>query len=112
MKLTNVQKQSPKKTTTNVKTTKKIDKTVSFVDNKCGETKENNKLPKRKEDAYNNKKKVTTKPDSNLVNEIQVSDTDSNMAIGEDDDFVGWRSLPEILGSSNEGNTFDSDDEE
>ena len=34
---------------------------------------------------------MTTKPDSDWVNEIQASDTDSSMTIGEDYDSVGWR---------------------
>ena len=47
-KFTNVQKQSPKKTRTNVKMTKKTDKTVTFIDNKSKETKENKKFPQKK----------------------------------------------------------------
>ena len=35
------------------------------------------------------RKNVATKSDSDLVNEIQVSDTDSNMTIGEDDKSIG-----------------------
>ena len=62
--------------------------------------KKSNKLPKKEDDANNNRKNVTIKPDS--VNERQVSDTDSGMII-EGDDSVGWRSLPEILESSHEG---------
>ena len=47
-----------------------------------------------------------------MVNEIQVDQTDSSMTAGEDDDSVGWRSLPEILESSDEGDTCNSDDKE
>ena len=54
-KLTNVQKQSPKKPPTNTKMTKKTDKTVRFVDIKGREINENNKLPKGK--VYTNKNK-------------------------------------------------------
>ena len=48
----------------------------------------NTKLPKRKNDINNNKKNVTTKPESKLVNEIKVSHTDSSITI-EDDESVG-----------------------
>ena len=68
--------------------TKKTDKTVTFVDNKGKETKENNTFPKRKDDAKNIKKNETTKPDFDLVNKIQVSDIDSSLTI-EDDDSAG-----------------------
>ena len=50
----------------------------------------------------NSKKSEITKPDS----EMQVSATDSQM------DSVGWRSLPEILESSDKGDPNNSDDTE
>ena len=46
----------------------------------------NNKFPQEKM-MQSIKKNDITKPDS--VNEIQVSDTDSGLTIGEDDDSVG-----------------------
>ena len=73
---------------------------MKFVDNKGKETKENNKFPQRIDDVKNKKKDEITKPDSDLVNEIQISDTDSSLTTGENDDSVEWRSLPEILESS------------
>ena len=50
--------------------------------------------------------------DFDSVNEKQVSDTDSSMTIGGSNDSVGWRSLQEILESSDKGDTCDSDDTE
>ena len=35
------------------------------------------------------RKNVTTKPDSDLVNEIHVRNTHSSVTIGEDNDSVG-----------------------
>ena len=87
--------------------TKKTDKTERFVDNKGRKTKENNKMPNRKDDADTNKKNVTIKSGSYLVNEIQVSDTDSSMTIGEEDDTVGWWGLPEILELTDEADLCD-----
>ena len=58
-----------------------------------------NKLPERKDDTKNNKKNTTTKPDSDSVIELQASNRDSIMAIEEDNDSVGLRSLPKILKS-------------
>ena len=52
-------------------------------------------------------KNVITRPNFDLVNEM--SDTDSSVTTGEDDDSVGWRSLPKIIESSDEGDTCDSD---
>ena len=80
--MANVQKQSPKKTLSNAKIIKKTDKTLRFVDNIVRDTKENKKLPKRKDDTNNNKKNATLKLDSNVENGIQVNDTDSSMTIG------------------------------
>ena len=54
---------------------------------------------------------MVTKPDSYTVHEIQVSDTDSNMIMGEDDDSIVWESLPGILQLSDEGDTCISDDD-
>ena len=51
-KLTNVQKQSPKKILTHVKTTKKTYKTVRFVDGSIKETRDNNELLKRRDDIH------------------------------------------------------------
>ena len=44
-KLTNVKKQSSKKAATNVKLTKKTEKTVKFIDSEGKEVKENKKKP-------------------------------------------------------------------
>ena len=55
---------------------------------------------------------MITKPNSDFVNEIEASDADSSMTMGEDGDYsIGWRSLSGILELSDEGNTCDSDDE-
>ena len=64
MKLTKVQKQTPKRTPTNAKMIMSKEKTVIFVDNKGRKTKENNKPPKRKDNTNNNKKNASTTPDS------------------------------------------------
>ena len=41
-----------------------------------------------------------------------MSDTDSSMTIGEEDDYVGWKSLSQILESPDKDDTCDFDDEE
>ena len=88
-----------------------MDKTVRFVDNKAREIKENGKLTTKKDDANSNKKYAMIKPDSNISNEIQVSDTDSNIMMGEYDDSISWRSLPWILESLDKDDTCNTDDD-
>ena len=99
----------PRNPPSNVKMTKKSDKSVSVADNKFRESKKK-KTNSLKERMTHNKINVTTKPDSNLVHQIQVSDTDSSVTMGNDDDSIGLRSLSEILELSDDGNTCDSDD--
>ena len=72
------------------------------------ETKENSKLTQKRDDANSNKKNAMTKPDFNTVNEIQICYR-LKIMIGEDS--IGWRNLPGILESSDEGDTCNSDDE-
>ena len=48
--------------------------------------------------------------DSDTVSEIQTSDLDSSMTLEEDNETLGWESLPEIMGSSDEDNISDLDD--
>ena len=55
---------------------------------------------------------MTTKPDSDTVNEIHVSDADSIMTIGEDDESIGSRNLSDILESSGMDDICGSDDED
>ena len=50
-------------------------------------------MHKRQNDISNKKENMTSKTGS--INEIQVSDSDSSAGI-EDNDSIGWRSLPEI----------------
>ena len=88
-----------------------MDKTIKLINNKGKETKRNNKFTKGKDDAKNKKNEIT-KPNSDLLNKIQVSDADSSLTIGEDNGSVGWRSLPEILQSSDKCKTSDSVDTE
>ena len=84
----------------------RIEKVVKFVDNKNRNNKDNNKPSKRKSDPCNSKKNMTSKTD--LVTEIQVCDFDTSTEI-EDNDSVGWRSLPEIVSSSEDSDTCDTD---
>ena len=55
---------------------------------------------------------MNTKHDSYSVNKIQIRDTGSSLTIGEDNDSVGWRNLPEILESSGKGYTNKFNDAE
>ena len=50
---------------------------------------------------------MTTKNDS--VTEIQVNDVDPSMEI-EDNDSIGWRSLPKIPLTSEDSGTCDPDE--
>ena len=56
------------------------------------------------------KKNKITKLDSDSVNKIQVSVTDSSSTIGED--HVVWENLLALLESSDKGETSDSNDTE
>ena len=60
---------------------------------------------KRKNDSNNSKKNVTSK--TNMVSEIQVSDSDHSIDI-EDNDSMGWRSLPDIA-TSEHSDSCDTD---
>ena len=46
---------------------------------------------------------------NNFVTKIQVSDLDTSTEI-EDNDSMGWKSLPEILSTSGESDTCDTDE--
>ena len=80
-----------KKLPNNVKT----DKVVKFVDNKNRNNKDINKSHKKARKAWLPK---------HLVTEIQVSDSDTSI---EDNNFVGWRHLPEIASTSEDSDTCD-----
>ena len=70
-KLTSIPKQYPKKIPTNLKTSKKIQKTVTFVENLTKGNKDTNKILKGK-NVKNSSMKTT--PNSNKISEIQASD--------------------------------------
>ena len=80
----------------------KVDKRVTFVENKGKENESNHKLQKNENDTSNKKENTTSKTGS--INERQGSDTDPSTYI-EDNDSIGWRSLPEIATSSEESDT-------
>ena len=61
-----------------------------------------------KNDSSNNKKNAASKTDS--INEIHVSDSDHSTDI-EDNDSIGWRSLPDIA-TSEDIDTCDTDETE
>ena len=106
-KLINVHKQNSKNLPNTKKIATKSDKVVKFVDNKKI-TKMITKH-KKKSDISNDKKNTITKNDS--VAEIQVSDLDTSTEI-EDNNSMGWRSLPEIPSMSENSDTCDTDETE
>ena len=92
-KLTNVQKQNSRNLPNTKKTPMKSGKVVKFVDNKNKNNKDNNKSHRMKSEISNKKKNTTSKNDS--ITKIQVSDLETSMEM-EDNDSIGWRSVPEI----------------
>ena len=104
-KLTSAPKQYPKKTPNNMKTSKK---TVTFVENPTKDNKNMNKTPKRKNDSNNSKKKITSK--TKTVSEVQVSASDQSVDTEDNaNDFMGWRSLPDIATTSEDSDSSDTD---
>ena len=67
-----------------------------------------NKIPKRKNDSNDSKKNVTSK--TNMVSEVQVSDSDQGMDIEDNDnDSMGLRILPDIVTTFEDSDSCDTD---
>ena len=84
----------------------KINKTVNYVNSKGRDNKGNNK-PNEKKNNTRNKKNTTSKTDS--INEILVSDTNPSTDV-DDNDSIGWRSLPKIANTSEVSDMCDTDE--
>ena len=104
--LTSILKQPPKKTSNAAKTPKKVDKTVTFADKSNKDSKVANKTSKSK--TFKISKRINTTP--NTVSEIQTSDLDENTDIDKNDsDSMGWNSLPDMVITSDNSDTSDTD---
>ena len=101
--ITNVQKWNSRHLPNTKKTVTKSEEVVKFIDSKNRNNKDNNKSHKK--DSSNNKKNLNNK---NSVTEKQFFDLDISMEI-EDNDCIGFKSLPEILLTSEDSNTCDTD---
>ena len=71
---------------------------------------DSNKSHKKKSDS-SNKKENTTTTKNDFVTEIQAIDSGTTAEI-EDNDSMGWRSLPEIPMSSEDSDIHDTDETE
>ena len=105
-KMTSMSKQHPKKTSNDLKTSKKVDKTVKFVDKSKKDSKDANKIPENKTIKNSNKKNATL----HTVSEIQTSDPGQNAVTDENEsDSTGWNSLPDTVMTSDSSDTSDTD---
>ena len=73
-KLTGVSKQYPKKAPNNMKTFKKTEKTVKFIENPTKDNKDTNEMLKGKNVKNSSEKNIT--PHMNTISKIQMSDSD------------------------------------
>ena len=81
---------------------------VKFVKNPTKDNKDVNHTTKRKNDSNNSKKNIISK--TNTVSEIQFSDSNQSMDIGENDiDSRGWGSLPDIVTTSKDSDSSGTD---
>ena len=109
-KVKNVLKQDPKKTHNNMKASKKMQKTVKFIENptKDKRQKDTNKTLKGKNVKNISKKNIT--PNMNTVSEIQVSDSDKSIDTEDNEnDSMDWRSLPDMATTSEDSDSSDND---
>ena len=88
-----------------MKASKKTKNTVKFIENP---TKDTNKTLKG-ENVKNNSKKYIT-PYMNTISEIQVSDSDQSIDTEDNEnDSMGWRSLPDMVTTSEDCDSSDTD---
>ena len=67
-----------------MKAFKKNEKTAKLIENPSKDNKSMNNIPKRKNNSNDNTKSVTS--ETNMVSELQVSDSDQSM-VTEDNDY-------------------------
>ena len=91
-----------------MKTPKKTEKTVKLVKNPTEDKKDTNKTHQGKNFKISSKRNAT--PNTNTISKIQVSDSDQSIDMDDNEnDLIGWTSLPNMVTTSEDSDSSDTD---